>query len=104
MINVSDDEDLLTAYEVAELELDGNLKFVIENKAPTFVPTDKHSYKIEKKTLKEKEKKDKKAKKVAKKKKTKKGEEEEKEQTKPIVEAENLTKDLNMDISDDLAR
>jgi len=33
MINVSDDEDLFTAYEVAELELEGNLKFVIEMKA-----------------------------------------------------------------------
>ena len=32
MINVSDDEDLFTAYEVAELELNGNLKFVIEPK------------------------------------------------------------------------
>jgi len=31
-INVSDDEDLLTAYEVAEMELNGNLKFVIEKK------------------------------------------------------------------------
>ena len=30
-INVSDDEDLLTAYEVAEYELGGNLKFVIES-------------------------------------------------------------------------
>ena len=29
MINVSDDEDLLTAYEFAETELEGNLKFVI---------------------------------------------------------------------------
>lgn len=35
MINVSDDEDLLTAYEVATKELQGNLKFVVEIK-PAF--------------------------------------------------------------------
>ena len=29
LINVSDDEDLKAAYEVAELDLDGSLKFVI---------------------------------------------------------------------------
>jgi len=34
MINVSDDEDLLTAYEVAENDLNGNLRFVIEFKKP----------------------------------------------------------------------
>ena len=34
MINVSDDEDLLTAYEVAQKELQGNLKFVVEIKPP----------------------------------------------------------------------
>jgi hypothetical protein len=31
-INVSDDEDLLTAYEVAESDLNGTLKFIIEKK------------------------------------------------------------------------
>jgi len=31
-INVSDDEDLITAYEVAVKELNGNLKFIIELK------------------------------------------------------------------------
>jgi hypothetical protein len=31
-INVSDDEDLLTAYDVAEKELNGNLKFIVEFK------------------------------------------------------------------------
>ena len=31
-INVSDDEDLITAYEVANKELNGNLKFIIEMK------------------------------------------------------------------------
>lgn len=31
-INVSDDEDLATAYDVAEKELKGNLKFIIEFK------------------------------------------------------------------------
>lgn len=30
LINVSDDEDLLTAYDIAQASLDGNLKFVIE--------------------------------------------------------------------------
>jgi hypothetical protein len=35
LINVSDDEDLITAYEVANKELKGNLKFIIEmKKAP----------------------------------------------------------------------
>lgn len=34
MINVSDDEDLITAYEVAESDLNGNLRFVIEFKKP----------------------------------------------------------------------
>lgn len=29
-INVSDDEDLQTCYEVAETELNGNIKFVID--------------------------------------------------------------------------
>lgn len=29
MINVSDDEDLLTAYDVAEKELNGNLKLTV---------------------------------------------------------------------------
>jgi len=33
MINVSDDEDLYTAYEVAGSDLGGNLKFVIDLKA-----------------------------------------------------------------------
>ncbi len=31
-INVSDDEDLLTAFDVANKELNGNLKFVVEFK------------------------------------------------------------------------
>lgn len=31
-INVSDDEDLLTAYDVASKELNGNLKLVVEFK------------------------------------------------------------------------
>ena len=31
-INVSDDEDLLTAYEVADRELKGNLRFIIHFK------------------------------------------------------------------------
>ena len=30
LVNVSDDEDLLTAYDIANTQLDGNLKFVIE--------------------------------------------------------------------------
>jgi hypothetical protein len=39
MINVSDDEDLQAAYDVAHRDLNGNLKFVVElkkvvNKAP----------------------------------------------------------------------
>jgi len=34
-INVSDDEDLLTAYEVAQKELRGSLKFIVDfKKAP----------------------------------------------------------------------
>ena len=56
MINVSDDEDLLTAYDVAENGgLDGNLKFVVEFKkpyagnAPAEKLTDKKSIKAEKK-------------------------------------------------------
>ena len=32
MINISDDEDLRTAYEVALADLEGNLKFVIGSK------------------------------------------------------------------------
>jgi hypothetical protein len=31
-INVSDDDDLLTAYDVAEKELSGNLRFIIKFK------------------------------------------------------------------------
>jgi hypothetical protein len=34
MINVSDDDDLLTAYELAESELAGSLKFLVEMKKP----------------------------------------------------------------------
>jgi hypothetical protein len=33
-INVSDEEDFQTAYEIAENELDGNLKFVIDFRKP----------------------------------------------------------------------
>ena len=33
-INVSDDEDLLTAYDVAEKELNNNLKFIVQFKEP----------------------------------------------------------------------
>jgi len=32
VINVSDDEDLLTAYEVAEKDLKGSLKFMVQFK------------------------------------------------------------------------
>lgn len=76
-INVSDDEDLLTAYEVANKELNGSLKFIIEfkkiavqDKAVEKVKKDKKDKKektdekSEKKTLK---KKDKDAKKISKK-------------------------------------
>jgi translation elongation factor P/translation initiation factor 5A len=41
LINVSDDEDLQTAYEVAKTENEGNLKFVLEFKKPVSTSTDK---------------------------------------------------------------
>jgi PB1 domain len=34
LINVSDDEDLLTAYELSENGLNGSLKFMVEFKKP----------------------------------------------------------------------
>lgn len=85
MINVSDDEDLQTAYEVAELELDGNLKFVIDFKKEQVIPkpTMKDSKKAVKKEVLKAEKKEKKDKKKdgAKKKKAEKKAEEEKKET-----------------------
>jgi hypothetical protein len=65
LINVSDDEDLQAAYEVAETDLNGNLKFVVEFKK-THIVTDEKSVsekinkstkKAEKKKLKKKDKK-----------------------------------------------
>jgi hypothetical protein len=35
MINVSDDEDLVTAYDIAQKELNGNLRFLVEFKKPS---------------------------------------------------------------------
>lgn len=71
MINVSDDEDLLTAYDVAEHGgLQGNLKFVVEFKkpyvgnAPAEKLTDKKSLKAEKKRAKKMKKQLKKSDKV----------------------------------------
>ena len=69
MINVSDDEDLLTAYEVAEFEMQGNLKFIIEMKQGPSPSEElkkdkkivKKDDKIKKKDKKEKDKKEKKA-------------------------------------------
>lgn len=58
LINVSDDEDLLAAYEVAELDLDGSLKFVVQEKKPVIQIEGKL-----KKKNKSKEKKEKKVKK-----------------------------------------
>jgi hypothetical protein len=102
LINVSDDEDLLTAYEVAELELEGNLKFVIEMKKAMQPLIDKHSHKIEKKVTKDKEKKEKKAKKLAKKKKAKIAE---KEEIKQGLEAGATSfQEQAMDTSDDMAK
>jgi hypothetical protein len=83
LINVSDDEDLITAYQVANKELGGNLKFVIdfkqlpkkpveeETKSLTNFLTERIKEKIEKK-VKKMEKKEKKEKKDKKDKKTKK--------------------------------
>jgi len=34
LIDVSDEEDFLTAYEIAENEMDGNLKFVVDFRKP----------------------------------------------------------------------
>lgn len=34
LINVSDDDDLQTAYELAETDLKGNLKLIVELKKP----------------------------------------------------------------------
>jgi len=76
-INVSDDEDLAAAYDVAQKDLNGNLKFVVQFKKPlhqsaTIAPeiSDKKAKK-EKKDKKEKEKKEKKEKEKLEKKKAK---------------------------------
>jgi hypothetical protein len=86
-INVSDDEDLLTAYEVAETELSGNLKFVVEWKpAPKVSKDTLKKEKKEAKAVKKVEKKlDKKAKKL-KSKKARKDLEEEKVTDHSVIE------------------
>lgn len=56
-INVSDEEDLLTAYDVAQKELDGNLKFVVDLKTSSLTSTSIPDKKVkEKKEKKEKSK------------------------------------------------
>lgn len=68
MIDVSDDEDLFTAYEVAENELGGNLKFVIDQRslAKNDSETESHDKKAKKVKKHKKEKKEKKEKKAKK--------------------------------------
>jgi uncharacterized protein YueI len=68
-INVSDEEDLQTAYEVAEKDLDGSLKFIIEFRKPfvhesSKIETGRKKDKKEKKEKKEKKKAKKKVKKA----------------------------------------
>lgn len=79
-INVSDDEDLVTAYEVANKELNGNLKFIVDfkpvpqqaKKAPTVMEEVKSMVTTIAEQVKEKiEKKAKKAEKTKKEKKVK---------------------------------
>lgn len=53
LINVSDDDDLQTAFEVAQKELGGSLKFVVELKKSS-VPVKEKKEKKEKKTKVEK--------------------------------------------------
>jgi hypothetical protein len=77
LINVSDDEDLSMAYMVAEREMGGNIKFMLEFKQDKTVDDEK------KKSKKIKDKKDEKkkaAKKEKKKEKKKKNLEERKEE------------------------
>jgi len=75
LINVSDEEDFLTACDIAESELDGNLKFVIDFRKPLCLsdgetPNSNIGKETLKKFIKEakKEKKERKAKKTLKKK------------------------------------
>lgn len=73
VINISDDEDLLTAYDVALKELQGNLKLNVTLKAPAESPSVSIGTEEEKKeTKKPKEKKPKKTVKESTQKKTKK--------------------------------
>jgi len=68
LINVSDDEDLITAYELAHLEMNDSLKFVIQDKkASPIIEKEETKKKSYKKASKSKDKKDKKAQKKNKK-------------------------------------
>ena len=113
LIDVSDEEDFLTAYEIAESELDGNLKFVIDFRKPItlsdgetpnlgkealkkFIKDAKKEKKEAERLKKEVEKKEKKAKKTLKKK-AKKGSQVEEEK----VLTSNAEKDSFNVIEDD---
>jgi hypothetical protein len=70
-INISDDEDFTTALEVAQEELNGNIKFIVEfRKAQTSIIKSEKDIKKEEKAKSKKEKKEKKDAKEPKKKKT----------------------------------
>ena len=93
LINVSDDEDLQTAYEVALTELDGNLKFVIEFKKPV-VKESQDTAKETKQAKKEKKEK------VPKEKKTKKPK---KEKAKKVSTKEPVEEEKVVSVDKDLA-
>jgi hypothetical protein len=76
-INISDDEDYTTALEVAQEELNGNIRFIVEfRKAQTSMIKSEKDIKKEEKAKSKKEKKEKKDAKEPKKKTLKKNKEE----------------------------
>jgi len=98
LINVSDDEDLLAAYDVAKKDLKGNLKFIVEVK---------QKFKVIKKREEGDKKKDKKDKKGEKSKKSASKdylEEEKTDSTVPKQTEKNIKKSFSRIIKEEVER